>query len=604
MPAVRFRVDPQLARLLGEGYRSSEQALKELVDNAWDADATEVRITLPQPLSGGAIVVADSGTGMTPAEVEQDYLVIARDRRSRKGELTTERKRPVKGRKGIGKFAGLMAADTMTLETRCRGTLTRLHIRTEDLVPGSADLESIDLPVHTESCDRGARGTTVTLTGLNQSLDIPMPERLKPLLMLEYGREPDFTIFVNDAPIGVEDLPGDTTTVDLELPETGPMRLQFTIAESRARLRQSGIAIRVGGKIVGRPTYLGLEDDEDIPAKLLRLVYGELEANGLADHVTADFGAIIENSSAYTRATGWAASVVRDAIVHRFSNEVSLARARRQLEISRRLEQLPEHKRYFAERAVERALTRFYGEKEERLDAVVGLTFDALEYDEYWAVVKAIDETPREDVATFATALDDFGLVDMAQMAAQAGRRLEFLDRLDALLLNTETTELEIHRALEHNLWVLGAEYAMLSSNQTLRRIIERFTSAGYRGDRGADRPDLLLLGGVSGKHLLIEFKRPSMTITREHEAQATAYRDELRRTFEGIEVMLVGRDRAAAADPVFVPPGFKVTSYAALVSRARAELEWLRLQLTEERRQPRSRWTPVAEAESPYRNG
>src|SRR6266536_527448 len=42
-----FQVAPRLAILLGETYRSSEQAVKELVDNAWDADAEEVWIELP-----------------------------------------------------------------------------------------------------------------------------------------------------------------------------------------------------------------------------------------------------------------------------------------------------------------------------------------------------------------------------------------------------------------------------------------------------------------------------------------------------------------------------------------------------------------------------
>jgi DNA mismatch repair ATPase MutL len=56
-----FSVNPKLAALLGEGYRSSEQALKELVDNAWDADATVVSISLPDPLSGDPIVIHDSG---------------------------------------------------------------------------------------------------------------------------------------------------------------------------------------------------------------------------------------------------------------------------------------------------------------------------------------------------------------------------------------------------------------------------------------------------------------------------------------------------------------------------------------------------------------
>ena len=37
-----FKVDPRLATLLGETYRSSELAIKEVVDNSWDADSNNV----------------------------------------------------------------------------------------------------------------------------------------------------------------------------------------------------------------------------------------------------------------------------------------------------------------------------------------------------------------------------------------------------------------------------------------------------------------------------------------------------------------------------------------------------------------------------------
>lgn len=41
---LRFQVDSRLATLLSQEYRSAERALKELVDNAWDADADQVSI--------------------------------------------------------------------------------------------------------------------------------------------------------------------------------------------------------------------------------------------------------------------------------------------------------------------------------------------------------------------------------------------------------------------------------------------------------------------------------------------------------------------------------------------------------------------------------
>ena len=34
---ANFKVDPRLASLLGENYRSTELAIKELIDNAYDA---------------------------------------------------------------------------------------------------------------------------------------------------------------------------------------------------------------------------------------------------------------------------------------------------------------------------------------------------------------------------------------------------------------------------------------------------------------------------------------------------------------------------------------------------------------------------------------
>ncbi|HYU03279.1 MAG TPA: ATP-binding protein, partial [Jatrophihabitantaceae bacterium] len=61
---LHFSVDPRLIELLGAQYRSTEEALKELVANAWDADATEVSISLPEPLTISPVVVADNGYGM------------------------------------------------------------------------------------------------------------------------------------------------------------------------------------------------------------------------------------------------------------------------------------------------------------------------------------------------------------------------------------------------------------------------------------------------------------------------------------------------------------------------------------------------------------
>lgn len=100
MAAHRFNVSSRLALLLGESYRTIEQALKELVDNAWDADSPSVRIEVPVgPEVEPVISISDDGEGMSPEQIDSDYLRIARDRRKDRGPRTKSG-RLVKGRKG------------------------------------------------------------------------------------------------------------------------------------------------------------------------------------------------------------------------------------------------------------------------------------------------------------------------------------------------------------------------------------------------------------------------------------------------------------------------------------------------------------------------
>jgi HSP90 family molecular chaperone len=176
---ANFKVDPRLASLLGETYRSTEHAIKELIDNAWDADAPTIAVTLPDPMTADSIVIEDTGSGMTELELRNEYLVVANDRRSRKGDRTKQLKRLVKGRKGIGKFAGLMVANIMAIETTAHGKTTRVVISKEDLLNATRDLERIDLPLTVFPAPDGVSGTKVTLTSLSDRFEFPLPEKLK-----------------------------------------------------------------------------------------------------------------------------------------------------------------------------------------------------------------------------------------------------------------------------------------------------------------------------------------------------------------------------------------------------------------------------------------
>ncbi|MBJ7416804.1 MAG: ATP-binding protein [Niveispirillum sp.] len=99
-------------------------AIFELVKNAYDADATEVSVTITG-LDGSepTILIQDDGEGMAPATLRDVWLVPAHDHRERqrKNRQRTKKGRLPLGEKGLGRFAVHKLGDRIELVTRHAG---------------------------------------------------------------------------------------------------------------------------------------------------------------------------------------------------------------------------------------------------------------------------------------------------------------------------------------------------------------------------------------------------------------------------------------------------------------------------------------------------
>lgn len=98
-------------------YSNVPAVLSEVVANSWDADASEVDIEIED----GKITITDNGHGMTYDDINNKYLTVGYDRREddKKQNIvqTANYKRPVMGRKGIGKLSLFSIADTVEVQT-------------------------------------------------------------------------------------------------------------------------------------------------------------------------------------------------------------------------------------------------------------------------------------------------------------------------------------------------------------------------------------------------------------------------------------------------------------------------------------------------------
>jgi hypothetical protein len=580
-PNASFKVDPRLASLLGENYRSTELAIKELIDNAFDADAEETWVSLPAPLSGDPIIIRDDGTGMTEAEVRHEYLNIASSRVSRKGDRTRLRNRLVKGRKGIGKFAGLMVASLLEVRTRTRGVETSLRIWRDELIAAKHDLEQVELPIETHPCDPALHGTEIILSGINQNFTFPNAERLKRLLMLEYGRQPDFRLYVDGELVDIEDIPGDSFESELLLSSGERAILRYTIADNRAALKQSGIAFRVGGKIVGTPQYFGLEENDDIPNKLLRRIYGEVQADALEADVTADWGSIIDNSRTLEDIRAKVRPLLTSSFDQVYQREMNEARTRLKRRIQLNLQSLPDYRRPQAQRMLDKVLRKFYGESESRVASVVSLLLESFEQGEYWTLQDSLSTAATAhnghlDVVTNAFA--EFGMVDIAMMARQSSHRIQVLADLEHLIFNPETSLEQIRKALAGNLWTLGNQYSLITTNQSLHEVTQLYIGHKFTNGHAIDAPTLLLLQDFNRGMILLDLKAPDHSIDIMDRRQALVYQEDLKTYLPGrdIDVMVLGGALSQGMAEQRKQSTLHFRSYKGLLTDARVQLNWL----------------------------
>jgi len=117
MPVVkrgeaRVRARSRLMLLLGEQLITDEiAAMSELVKNAYDADATEVKVSLHQvsEQDKGYIIIKDNGHGMSTDTVLSSWLELGTLSKARgadrKPRFSESRKRVCLGEKGLGRLA-------------------------------------------------------------------------------------------------------------------------------------------------------------------------------------------------------------------------------------------------------------------------------------------------------------------------------------------------------------------------------------------------------------------------------------------------------------------------------------------------------------------
>lgn len=279
---IKVTVDKSHLLTLGERmYVESIELVRELVNNSYDADATQVHIFV-KPAS---IVIEDNGSGMAEKGLS-DFFVVGLPAK-RINSLTPKFGRKRIGQFGIGKFAALSAADCFTVESRKGKWIYRVTFDREKWEKS----DTWELPINKEPATPfDNQGTKVILTKLKKQFP---PREIKKYLHRTIPlRAKKFAVYLNGERITKKEIIGQRFLLNLKT-IYGSIEGEVVIALNPKDVEEPGIACRVKQVLIKKELF-GLEQKF---SQFVNKITGEVNADFLP--VIAGRNDFIQDSQEY-----------------------------------------------------------------------------------------------------------------------------------------------------------------------------------------------------------------------------------------------------------------------------------------------------------------
>jgi hypothetical protein len=251
---VELKVHPSFFKEFAtKTWVSPYEIVKELVENAFDEDATTVLITI---LRNGSILIEDDA-GMD-AEGMEKFLLLGSPHK-KYDSISPKLRRIRTGRYGTGRLSFLTSFESMKIRTRRESFNKSILLEAsvlDNLFAGNTPLTEIGEP------PLNRNGTELSLIGAKQPVDVSkLTKEIRKLAIL---RLPLFQVFIKSSDtikewdstgaevIKAPDIQGHRIFVNLD---NGKIVGEVVIARRPLSEEENGIAIMVGNHVVTRSTF-------------------------------------------------------------------------------------------------------------------------------------------------------------------------------------------------------------------------------------------------------------------------------------------------------------------------------------------------------------
>jgi hypothetical protein len=517
-----FNVSLSILEDLGRNlYTTVPAVLSELIANAYDADATEVRIQFGQEEA----LIQDNGIGMSEQHIVERYLTVGYKRRN-EGGAESALGRKVMGRKGIGKLAVFAIADIVTITTssgEAEISFTLDYGKIEQAIRDKTEYHSANAE---PSPLIGDTGTTLFLK-LNRRASAMTAAQLKRRIARRFlTLGPSFQVFVNGEEVKAQDL-------------------RQSFPNIRSLESRSG-AVGEGRSVVGwvasaaEPRVLKEAADEDTLNKIVVFTRGKVAHEDLLKHATDArvytkylFGELqaefLDVDSLPDVATSSRQSFREDderfqALVDFQRRELQHIRERWSAERSadslRIIEEIESLKRWSEgltpddKRRAGQLFRKIgsLGLSKKKTRELVKFSVVAFETFRLKGNLDALDLLDLSDVESWAPIFASLETFEAALFLQVTIPRLKAIEKLKSLV-DVDVRERFLQEYIAQELWLLDPTWDPISESPIVERdmnaLVARLREEGDAEERSG-RVDIKYAKATFGKHIIIELKRDS----------------------------------------------------------------------------------------------
>jgi molybdopterin converting factor small subunit len=474
-------------------------AIVELVANCWDAYATKVNISWPNPIIGQQFKISDNGHGMTLKEFEYIWRTIAYNRVAANGLIISPpadvagQPRHVFGKNGKGRFATFCFASEYIIKSRKNGEefICKVYrTPTTPLVIENISHYSTDVTGH---------GTEIVGCGVIPKLNLA-EERARELIGGRFLANPAFKVLLSGSEITFNDIPDLLATEEITVPNFGTVRLLHIDAKKADKnTKQHGIAWWVQNRAVGqckwsRSDYERILDGRTSEAKRFTFI---VQADYLNQHdsVLADWSGFNESSEAWVKSR----EAVQDRIRQIIFESSSAEREEKRSAVIERIGNTVNTLSLVSKERVETFVNEVvdtcpnFGEQEviQLSNILVKLEKSKSRY----GLLELLHNCESNDYDTLHTILTEW-TVGMAKIVLdEIQNRLKLINELRTKLQIAGIDEVhELQPLFERGLWMFGAQFESIefTSNKGMTTVIKTLFDVNGKGSR--NRPDFVAL--------------------------------------------------------------------------------------------------------------